>query len=37
MIGVAIRGARNASGLWFFVAVGAVIGLVLGVVVRRHY
>jgi hypothetical protein len=33
MIGVAIRGARNASGLWFFVAVGAVIGLVLGVVV----
>ena len=28
-----IRAAKGAKGLWFFVVVGAVIGLVLGILV----
>jgi hypothetical protein len=28
-----IRGAQDARGLWFFVVVGAVVGLVLGILV----
>jgi hypothetical protein len=33
MIGMGIRGAKAARGLWFFVVAGAVIGLVLGILV----
>jgi len=33
MIGMGIRGANGARGLWFFVVAGAVIGLVLGILV----
>jgi hypothetical protein len=33
MIGMGIRGATAARGLWFFVVAGAVIGLVLGILV----
>jgi hypothetical protein len=33
MIGMAIRGAKVARGLWVFVIVGAVIGLAVGIVV----
>jgi len=33
MIGMGTRGAKDARGLWFFVVVGAVIGLVLGILV----
>src|SRR4029453_18851033 len=33
MIGMAIRGTKDARGLWFFVVAGAVIGLVLGILV----
>jgi len=33
MIGMGIRGAKAARGLWFFVVPGAVIGLGLGILV----
>jgi hypothetical protein len=33
MVGVGIRGAKGAKGLWFFVVAGAGIGLVLGILV----
>jgi hypothetical protein len=33
MIDMGIRGAHDARGLWFFVVVGAVVGLVLGFLV----
>jgi hypothetical protein len=33
MIGMGFRGAKDAKGLWFSVIVGAVTGLVLGVLV----
>jgi hypothetical protein len=33
MIGMGIQGAHGTRGLWFFVVVGAVIGLVLGILV----
>jgi hypothetical protein len=33
MIGMGIRGPKDARGLWFLVVVGAVIGLLLGILV----
>ncbi len=33
MIGIGIREAQEAWGLWFLMVVGAVVGLVLGILV----
>jgi len=33
MIGMGIRGPKDARGLWLLVVVGAVIGLLLGILV----
>jgi hypothetical protein len=33
MIGMGIRGAKTAKGLWVFLVVGAAVGLVLGILV----
>jgi hypothetical protein len=33
MIGMGIRGPKDATGLWLLVVVGAVIGLLLGILV----
>jgi hypothetical protein len=33
MIGMGIPGSKHARGTWFFLVVGAVIGLLLGVLV----
>jgi hypothetical protein len=33
MIGMGIGGTKDSGGLWFFLVVGAVIGLALGILV----